>query len=169
MNGWPTQRAIGSGLKLAPVLLLVASAFSAHGAIQTVPPAAPVTVALVDELPGVTRVYPAAVMRRADGGDVILLMRSAASADALEAAAQVLVHSRMLHGPRPTQFRGRPIRRFMILGVRPPIAHRSSEHTLVPDPEGLLRQLHDAPETLVSNVGLVQAMTFVPRAPVRRG
>src|SRR5688572_29389605 len=57
-----------------------------------------VVVVLVEELPRLRQNYDAVVVRRAGGGDVVLLTRAKASGEVLDAAVRTLLFDRLSNG-----------------------------------------------------------------------
>lgn len=126
--------------------------------------AAPVLIALVDELPQLHAPYAAVIIRRSEGDDLILLHAGTATPEALDSALRTLLHSRILHGDQPRQPNGQPISE-MMLGVRPspaPAEWGESNRGMV---QQAFARLSTASPQTVSRFGVAPAITFVPPEP----
>lgn len=122
------------------------------------------TVALVDRLPPLRQEYPAMILRRAGGGDVILLPRATATGELLDAAVRTLLLARAAQGSRPSTHRGRPFET-LTLGVRPAKAPQSWAERYTPLAQRLVDQLRAAPPRPIEGIGSVPALDFFPPNP----
>lgn len=130
-------------------------------------PRRPVTVALVDKLPSSFEEYPAVVLRRSTGQDIILLTRAAASPEVLDAATRTLLHSRILHGMEPTRSDGRSFET-MTLGVRVSKVDDQWMRDYAGRLQNILDQLQKASFRDLPDVGRARALDFSPPSPRRR-
>ena len=137
-----------------------------YGQTPTQSPVHPVrvTVALVDRLPPLRQEYPAVILRRSGGGDLILLPRATASGELLDAAVRTLLLARAAQGDLPTAHRGRPFGT-MTLGVRPARAPQAWAERYTPLAQRLVDQLRTAPTRRIEGVGSVPALDFFPPNP----
>lgn len=161
--------------RLLCLLLALAAAPAGHplcgaavlrGQAPAQPPVHPVrvTVALVDRLPPLRQEYPAVILRRAGGGDLILLPRATASGELLDAAVRTLLQARAAQGDRPSTHRGQPFRT-LTLGVRPASAPQGWAERYTPLAQKLVDQLRAAPARPIEGIGSVPALDFFPPNP----
>lgn len=129
----------------------------------------PVTVVLVDRLPAMREVYPAAVLRAPGpaGRDFILLTPTEADGALLDAAMRALLSSRARDGMTVTRVRGRDVHA-LTLGVRRGATDAAWTRAYAARAQHVVDSLAVTPPRAVPGFGRVRALEFLPPIVVER-